>query len=34
MSMLKTADGSSLLAEARWRGHEEIEQILVDAGAK
>ena len=27
-------NGESLLYVARWRGHSEIERILVDAGAR
>ena len=29
----RDAEDDPLLHEARWRGHTEIEQILVDAGA-
>ena len=30
----RRANGESLLYAARWRGHTDIEQILVEAGAQ
>ena len=29
----RRANGESLIYVARWRGHTEIEQILLEAGA-